>query len=180
MNQPPIRIGLFFGSSTCYTEITAEKIRDWFSQNTKIEVELYNLAQASVTAMNNYEYLILGIPTWDYGELQEDWEHQWQALSELTFQGKHVAIFGLGDQIGYPEWFQDAMGYLHSLVVNLGGKTVGHWPNEGYDFTESQALTATGEHFVGLALDEENEFELSEQRINKWCLQVLREFSITD
>ena len=168
-------IGLFYGSSTCYTEIAAEKIRDYFGAD---RVELRNLADTPVTAMEDYDRLILGIPTWDYGELQEDWEACWDQLHDINFDGKLVAIYGLGDQIGYPDWFQDAMGYLHHVVMAGGAKVCGYWPNRGYKFIASQALTADKNFFIGLALDEENDYEKSEQRIREWCEQLTQQFEL--
>lgn len=168
-------IGLFYGSSTCYTEIAAEKIRDYFGAN---RVVLHNLADTPVTAMADYDRLILGIPTWDYGELQEDWEACWEQLHRIDFSGKTVAIYGLGDQIGYPDWFQDAMGYLHQVVMAGGATVCGYWPNRGYEFIASQALTADKNFFVGLALDEENEYEKSEPRIEAWCEQLAEQFDL--
>ena len=47
---------------------------------------------------------------------------------------------------------------------------------EGYDFEASKALTEEGSQFVGLALDDENEFDLSEARIRTWCQQILTLF----
>src|SRR5690606_35906191 len=129
-----MRIGLFYGSSTCYTEIAAEKIRDCMAES-GVEVELFKVGQDSLSAMRTYEHLILGIPTWDYGELQEDWEAAWPALAELDFSGKQLAIYGCGDQLGYPEWFQDAMGYLHNKVQEQGARLCGYWPADDYDFT---------------------------------------------
>lgn len=172
--MPAQPIGLFYGSSTCYTEMAAEKIRDWFGKNSAGEdrVRLHNIADTGVAPMADFSLLILGIPTWDYGELQEDWETCWESLSELDLTGKTIALYGLGDQIGYPEWFQDAMGYLHQLVTLLGGHCIGYWPADSYSFDSSQALTDDNRYFVGLALDEENEFELSEQRIEDWCRQI--------
>jgi len=170
-------IGLFYGSSTCYTEMAAEKIRD--SINTTMQtprVELHNIATDSIQLMADYQHLILGIPTWDYGELQEDWENNWDNLDNLDLRHATVALFGLGDQIGYPEWFQDALGYLQVKVVNQGATTVGYWPNCGYKFEQSKGLTADRQFFVGLALDDENQFDLTDQYIDSWCLQVLREF----
>jgi flavodoxin II len=166
-------IGLFYGSSTCYTEIAAEKIRDIIGAD---KVTLHNIADSPVTDMENYRHLILGIPTWDYGELQEDWEMVWNELDQLDLSHCTVALYGLGDQIGYPEWFQDALGYLWAKVVNQGARTVGAWPVAGYDFEASRALTADGSQFVGLALDDENEFTLSEHRLNQWCRQIMAEF----
>lgn len=170
------RIGLFYGSTTCYTEIAAEKIRDYFAEIGGVELTLHDVAETPVEQMEAYPALILGIPTWDYGELQEDWEDVWGKLAALNLDDKRVALYGCGDQLGYPEWFQDALGYLHDLIVEQGAKICGHWPADGYEFASSMALTADQSHFVGLALDEENEFELSEQRIQRWCEQLLGEF----
>lgn len=170
------KIGLFYGSSTCYTEIAAEKIRDHIGSHL---VDIHNIARDGIQTMADYSYLILGIPTWDYGELQEDWETLWDDIDSMDFHGKTVALYGLGDQIGYPEWFQDALGYLWAKVVNLGANTVGRWPTAGYSFEQSKAVTPDGEWFVGLALDDENDFDLSEERINRWCHQIVAEFGIT-
>jgi flavodoxin II len=174
-----LEIGLFYGSSTCYTEMAGEKICEQINSNFKTHsVSLHNIADESLSLMADYDYLILGIPTWDYGELQEDWESNWEAIDSLDFTGKQVAIYGLGDQIGYPEWFQDALGYLWVKIVNLGASTVGAWPNQGYSFEQSKALTEDGQFFVGLPLDDENQFELSDDYIAKWSQQILREFGL--
>ncbi len=170
------QIGLFYGSSTCYTEMAAEKIRDTLGAE---RVRMFNIADDEVLQdIEHFSFLIFGIPTWDYGELQEDWEACWDELDQIDFNGKKVAFFGLGDQIGYPQWFLDAMGYLHDKVINLGATPVAYWPNEGYEYDESKALTQDGTHFVGLALDEENEFDKSEARITQWCAQVLDAFGL--
>jgi len=168
-------IGLFFGSSTCYTDMAGEKIAAVLGDAL---VDRFDIAEEPISTVLFYDYLILGIPTWDYGELQEDWEEIWDELDDLDFSGKTVAIYGLGDQVGYPEWFLDAMGYLHSKLVHLGAKAVGYWPVDGYEFEASKALTEDEQQFVGLALDDENEFELSDERIARWCTQILSEFGL--
>jgi flavodoxin II len=168
-------IGLFYGSSTCYTEMAGEKIRQYIGED---RVDFYNVANTPIIQTLFYDYLIFGIPTWDYGELQEDWEEIWDDLDSLDLHGKKIALYGLGDQVGYPEWFLDAMGYLHSKLVHRGATPCGYWPREGYEFEESKALTPDGNYFVGLALDDENEFQLSDQRIRQWCDQILLEFGL--
>src|SRR5690554_5166710 len=168
-------IGLFYGSSTCYTEMAGEKIRAVMGEAL---VDGFNITDTPIITTQFYDFLIFGIPTWDYGELQEDWEEIWDELDDVDFTGKKVALYGLGDQVGYPEWFLDAMGYLHSKIVARGAIPCGYWPRAGYEFEESKALTPDGNYFVGLALDEENEFSLSDQRIQTWCAQVLREFGL--
>ncbi len=168
-------IGLFYGSSTCYTEMAAEKIA---AQLGAERVEVFNIADEPIANALFHRYLIFGIPTWDYGELQEDWEEIWDELDDLDFSGRKVALYGMGDQEGYPEWFLDAMGFLFHKLVNLGAEIVGYWPNEGYEFEASKALTEDESQFVGLALDDEIQFELSDERISIWCAQILEEFGL--
>ena len=168
------KIAIFYGSSTCYTEIAAEKIAAILSLQQP--VDLYNIADTAIAVAEQYQHIILGIPTWDYGELQEDWENIWGSIDTLNWVGKTVAIYGLGDQQGYPEWFQDALGYLWTKVDSLGATTIGQTSIAGYRFSASKALTPDGKYFLGLALDEDSEFELSEQRIADWCQQIAEEF----
>lgn len=177
--KPPIRtpgprIGLVYGSSTCYTEIAAERIAAALTDHS---VTLLDLATTDLRVADDYPLLILGIPTWDYGELQEDWERAWPRLGDVHWATKTVALFGLGDQEGYPEWFQDALGYLAREVVSRGAHLVGRWPTAGYRFARSQALTADGHCFVGLALDEVSDFDRSEERIRRWAAQITGEFA---
>ncbi|KAB8305321.1 flavodoxin FldB [Erwinia endophytica] len=169
-----MNIGLFYGSSTCYTEMAAEKIRDFIGDDL---VTLHNLKDDSPALMEQYDLLILGIPTWDFGELQEDWEAIWTTLPTLNLRGKVVALYGMGDQVEYSEWFLDALGMLHDVLAPLGVQFVGFWPNEGYTFTSKKPLTANGRQFVGLALDDINQFEETDQRIAQWCEQILTEMA---
>lgn len=168
-------VGLFYGSSTCYTEFVGEKIAKAFGEKL---VDLHKVGEASLAKTQDYKYLILGIPTWDYGELQEDWENNWSALDTLDLHGKKIALFGVGDQLGYPDWFLDAMGYLHDKVIAQGAETIGYWPIDGYEFKESQALSQDKKHFVGLAIDEENQFDLTDQRIEKWVENIKKAFQL--
>ncbi|RXJ73776.1 flavodoxin FldB [Veronia nyctiphanis] len=168
-----MKIGLFYGSSTCYTEMAAEKIRDILGEDL---VDIHNIKECQVTDMANYDLLLLGISTWDFGELQEDWEAIWDQLNGLELSGKIAALFGLGDQEGYAEWFLDAMGMLHDQLLPTGLNFIGYWPNEGYSFDASKALTDDKKHFVGLALDEDSQYDLSDERIATWCEQVLLEY----
>jgi len=176
MNQPSrAPIALFYGSSTCYTEMAGEKIRQQIGEE---KVDIYNIADEPIATALYYKNLIMGIPTWDYGELQEDWEEIWQELDELDFSGKTVALYGLGDQVGYPEWFLDALGYLYHKLRQQGADIVGFWPADGYEFESSKAFNEEARAFVGLALDEENAFELTDERIQIWCDQIINEFQL--
>jgi flavodoxin II len=83
----------------------------------------------------------------------------------------------MGDQVGYTEWFQDALGMLHEQVQAQGAKIIGYWPNQGYEFAASKALTSDQSQFVGLALDEDSQYKLTDDRLDKWCEQILVEYS---
>ncbi|MFV0574338.1 MAG: flavodoxin FldB [Vibrio sp.] len=168
-----MKIGLFYGSSTCYTEMAAEKIRAVIGEDL---IDIYNVKDTPISQMQEYDFLILGISTWDFGELQEDWSAVWQQIDGLSLNGKYVALFGLGDQEGYGEWFLDAMGMLHNELISTGVNFLGYWPNEGYTFDKSKALTDDGSQFVGLALDEDSQYELTDERIATWCEQILVEY----
>ncbi|OIQ46355.1 MAG: flavodoxin FldB [Gammaproteobacteria bacterium MedPE] len=169
-----MKIGLFYGSTTCFTEMTAEKMQVFLGEEL---VDVHNIKETGLTTLKDYDILILGISTWDYGELQEDWETLWDELDNYDLNGKIIALFGQGDQLGYTDWFVDAMGILHDKIIPLGPQIVGYWPNQGYDFAESKALTEDKSHFVGLALDDEDQFDLSEERIATWLTQVMEEIA---
>ncbi|MEW6981469.1 flavodoxin FldB [Colwelliaceae bacterium 6471] len=164
-----MKIGLFYGSTTCYTEIIAEKIQ---AEITNYAVEIHNIKDVPLNSCLAYDILIFGISTWDYGELQEDWESHWHEIAELDLSEKIVALYGLGDQIGYTEWFQDALGMLHEQVLSVDACVIGYWPNEGYEFAASKALSADKKYFVGLSLDEDNQYQLTDERIAKWTTQI--------
>ncbi len=169
-----MKIGLFYGSTTCYTEMAAEKIRGIIGEDL---VDIHNVKESPLTLMSNYDLLILGISTWDFGELQEDWGEIWDHISGIQLKDKFVALYGLGDQEGYGEWFLDAMGMLHDELKPTGAKFIGYWPTEGYEFEASKALTDDGKKFVGLALDEDSQYEFSDERIEAWVTQILNEYT---
>ncbi|OCH45645.1 flavodoxin FldB [Vibrio cyclitrophicus] len=170
-----MKIGLFYGSTTCYTEMAAEKIRGIIGEDL---VDIHNVKETPLSLMADYDLLLLGISTWDFGEIQEDWNELWEDIATTPMKGKVVALFGLGDQEGYGEWFLDAMGLLHDELKTAGAEFVGFWPNDdSYEFEASKALTEDNSQFVGLALDEDSQYELSDERIATWVEQVLVEYS---
>jgi flavodoxin I len=168
------KIGLFFGTQTGNTETLAETIQEAMGGTGAVDV--MDISQVEPEDFAAYEYLIIGCPTWNVGELQRDWEGFYDELDKINFTGKKVAYFGAGDQMGYADNFQDAMGILEEKISQLGGKTVGQWPTEGYDFSESKAV-CNGQ-FVGLALDEDNQPELTAERIQKWTSQLKSAFGL--
>jgi flavodoxin I len=167
-------VGLFFGTQTGNTEAAAEQIQAAFGGESV--VTLIDVADAELSDFLKYDCLIIGCPTWNIGELQSDWEGLYDELGELDFSGKKIAYFGPGDQIGYADNFQDAMGILEAKISDLGGETVGQWPTDGYDFNESKAVK--NGKFVGLALDDDNQSDLTKSRITAWVSQLRPAFGL--
>ena len=176
-----MNIAIFYGSTTCYTEMTAEKLKVLLESDPALpvgsSVSLHNIKQQPLVQMQAYDVLILGISTWDFGELQEDWEAHWDDISGVDLSGKIVAIYGMGDQIGYTEWFVDAMGMLSDAIADQPCQRIGFWSTEGYQFDKSKAVTPDGEWFVGLALDDENQYDLSDVRLLQWSSQIMAEIT---
>lgn len=170
------RVGIFFGSTTCYTEMAGEKIQAALQQTLEQTVDLFDIKDTPLAKSQEYDFIIYGISTWDFGELQEDWESTWEDIAKLKLEGKTVALFGLGDQMGYADWFQDALGMLHDELIILGCDIVGYWPVAGYEFVASKGLTEDGDYFVGLSLDDENQFEETDARIEQWSQQISQEW----
>lgn len=167
-----MKIGLFYGSTTCYTEMVAEKIQAAFDEQHQLSIALHNIKETDLSLCQSYDFIIFGISTWDYGELQEDWESNWSEIIDLNLDGKIVALYGMGDQVGYTDWFQDALGMLHEQLEPTGAYIIGYWPNEGYEFNASKALINNDEYFVGLSLDDENQYQITDERIAQWITQL--------
>ncbi len=169
-------VGLFFGSDTGNTEAVSKMIQ---KQLGKQLVHVQDIAKSSKQDIDNFDLLLIGIPTWYYGESQCDWDDFFPEFEEIDFSTKLVAIFGCGDQEDYAEYFCDAMGTVRDIVEAKGGTIIGYWPTEGYEFEASKALVDENT-FVGLCIDEDRQPELTEQRVNTWCKQIYDEMCLAE
>lgn len=167
------KVGLFYGTDTGNTERVADMIKDRLG-----DVEVFDVVSASVDDFSKFDKIILGQPTWYYGELQSSWDDFWEDFKTIDFTGKTVACFGLGDQADYSEYFLDAMGMMHDIAVENGATPAGYWSTEGYEFDESKGVTDDGEFFVGLAIDEDQQPELTAERVDQWCDQIKEEMEL--
>ncbi|MEM7232506.1 MAG: flavodoxin [Planctomycetota bacterium] len=168
-----MRIGIVWGSTSGNTTDAAEMLAEFLSIDAS---DVRDVASTSVAEMLEYDFLIVGCSTWDIGELQHDWSDRFEDL-EGDFSGKLIAFLGCGDAAGYPDNFQDGIGILWEKWEPLGPTLIGKWPTEDYEFDHSRALLDDGKNFVGLALDYDNESELSEERIEAWAKQLQAELA---
>ncbi|MBX4180949.1 flavodoxin FldA [Sodalis sp. CWE] len=167
-------IGIFFGSDTGNTENIAKIIQMQLGTDV---ADIFNISESNKEDLEQYDRLLFGIPTWYYGEAQCDWEDFFPTLEKIDFSEKTVALFGCGDQEDYAEYFCDAMGILREIVVSNGAMLVGRWPVSGYYFEGSKGLVDDN-HFVGLAIDEDRQPELTAKRVDSWVKQISMEMHL--
>merc|ERR1712039_911090 len=91
-------------------------------------------------------------------------------VSDLDLSGKKVAVFGCGDSSSYGDYFCDAIEEVYSAMKDAGATMVGFVDPSGYDFAESKSVIDG--KFCGLPLDEDNESDMTEDRVAAWCEQI--------
>ena len=171
-----MKIGLFYGTDTGNTERVAKKIKQQLESNLGSgTIDLHEIYRKKKEDMAEYHILILGMPTWYDGELQGDWEEFIPEMQQIDFAGKKVAFFGLGDQYGYASYFCDALGVFAEIVEKNQGNLIGLWPVSGYEHDFSKAQR--GDRFVGLCIDDDNQSDLTDERINGWVKLLLTELN---
>lgn len=152
-----------YGSSTGTCESIANTIAD------KLGTEAINVADMTADTIADNDVLLLGTSTWGAGELQDDWYDGIDVLKEADLEGKTVAIFGCGDAESYPDTFCGAMGEIYNAVSDRA-TVVGGVSTDGYTFDDSDAVR--NGQFVGLALDDVNESDKTEARIDAWIASL--------
>lgn len=171
------QVGLFYGSSTGITEYVAEEIADAWEAAGMEALQVINIGDAQdLSQLLAFDCLILGIPTWNIGQLQDDWDILFPQLDNLDFRQKKVAIFGVGDQYGYPDNFLDAVGILGDKLRERGVELVGYWYDEHYEFSESKAFVDG--KFMGLGIDDTCQSRLTNDRVQQWVAQIIGEFAL--
>jgi flavodoxin I len=166
------KIGLFYSFNTKKTSQTAKRIIEQFGDK---DIEAVNAEDITEEQFFSYDNIIIGCPTWFDGELPNYWDEFVPALEDLDLKGKKIAIYGAGDQKGYPENFVDAVGIMAGLVEKQGAEIVGYTSTEGYTFEGSKAVRE--DKFCGLALDFENQASKNKQRVADWCAQLKKDFN---
>jgi flavodoxin I len=149
-------------------ENAAKSIYAKFDKNTTV---LKPVSEVTTEELKNANLIIAGSSTvgaekWQDATSGNKWSQFFNNLHEGSLTGKKVALFGLGDQVLYPDNFVDGLGIMKSEFVKSGAELIGKWSAEGYKFTDSQGIEDNS--FIGLALDEDRQPELTEGRIQKW------------
>ncbi len=154
------KIAIVYGSSSGTTKAVAEKLQNLVSGATLLDAD-----GLDVNELNDYDFFFFGSSTNGVGDLQDDWDTILPKVEKLDFTGKKVALFALGDSASFSTSFAAAMFHIYKA---LEGKAefVGAVSTDGYEFDESDAVIDG--KFIGLALDEDNESDQTDARLQAW------------
>jgi len=159
------KIGLFYGSDTGNTESVAKRLIDVLG---KENFDLIEVTDTSSEKVSSYDKLIFATSTWGFGDLQADWEEFIDNLDDVDFSTKTIALIGLGDAEGYEDTFCNALSLLHEKVKDA--TLVGQTSTDGYEYEDTTAVV--DDKFLGLVIDEENQDDLTDERIANWAEQI--------
>lgn len=160
------KTAIIYGSTTG----TCESIAQTIAGKLGTAVDVIDVAKLSADAVNAYDALLLGTSTWGDGELQDDWYDGVKVLKSADLSGKTIALFGCGDAESYYDTFCDGMGILYQNLKDSGCTFIGQTATDGY-VSDSSAAVVDGK-FVGLALDDTNESDKTEERIDAWIAGI--------
>jgi len=164
-------VGLFFGTQTGKTEECAGKIAAASGCEAKA------IDDVSAADLAGFDGLIVGAPTWNTGADEQrsgtTWDDYLEEIKGLDLCGKPVAIFGVGDSAGYGDNFCDAIEELHSTFSSAGAKMLGYVAASDYQHSDSKSVQ--DDKFLGLPLDEDNEYDMTDDRVKKWVDQIKSE-----
>uniref|UniRef100_A0A7S2FP55 Flavodoxin-like domain-containing protein n=1 Tax=Florenciella parvula TaxID=236787 RepID=A0A7S2FP55_9STRA len=164
-----MKAALFYSTTTGNTETCAGYIAE------ATGLSPVDIGDASADDVTSCDDLICGAPTWHTGADEQRSGTEWDSflydtLPGMDLSGKKVAIFGLGDQAGYGDNFCDAMGELHDLFTAAGATVVGATSTDGYDHADTKSIRDG--KFVGMPFDEDNQYDMSEDRAKSWVEQL--------
>ena len=158
---------IIYGSSTGTCQDLASRIAAKLGVD---NADVFDAGSISAEQLEGYQNLVLGTSTWGAGEMQDDWYDGVKAVKAANLNGKTVAIFGCGDSEGYSDTFGGGMGELYNAAKEAGAKVIGQVSTDGYTYDDSEAVVDG--QFVGLALDEVNEDDKTDERIDAWVAAI--------
>ncbi|MCE5204992.1 MAG: flavodoxin [Porphyromonadaceae bacterium] len=163
------KIAILYGSSGGNAASVAKQVQDLFGGS----ADIYNVLEVSLEEIKNYSYYVIGTSTTGIGDLQDDWEGFLPSFARMDFTGKKVAIFALGDSASYSTSFAESMKVVFDEIHDKV-QIVGRVPDEGYTYDDSTAVIDG--LWVGLPIDEDNEYDLTQGRLEKWVETLKKEF----
>jgi flavodoxin I len=171
------KIALLYWPKKGSTEAAAHKIHSRFEKEV---IDIFTITEINTAEFSMYDAYIIGGSTTGADSWESAHKTRWNdffiKVGKAEIKGKPFAMYGLGNQVLYPHNFVDGMAFLKEVFEKQGAILKGLWPVEGYEFQESESVEKG--MFYGLALDFDNQDDLTEGRIDKWVAQVRKEFGI--
>ena len=153
---------IFYGSSTGVTEDIANRIAKLLS------CDIFQCSE--IEKAKDYDLVILATSTWGVGDLQDDWDSALSKIQNVDFNGKKIALIGIGDQDGYGDTFVNGIKTLHDVAISKGATLIGTTSTDGYSFVDSTAVE--NGVFLGLVIDEVNQSDMTDDRIKNWVNEL--------
>ena len=161
---------IFFATSTGKTSDIADQLKELLPDAGLQDVDEISSARELEVPGS----LICCIPTWNTGADEARsgtaWDQCIEEIPSMSFAGKTIAIVGLGDSASYGDYFCDAMEELYTAFSKAGANIIGKVPTDGYTFNESKSVL--NGMFCGLPIDEDNESDLSHERLSNWLNSI--------
>ena len=157
-----MKTAIFYGSTTGTAEMVANKVGELLG------AEVFSARD--VDKVEEYDFVIFATSTWGMGDLQDDWFDALDTLKTKNLTGKRVGLIGVGDQESFGDTFSNGISIIYNEIKDMGINLVGKTSTEGYSFNSSESVV-DGE-FIGLIIDENNQSELTDERISAWVEKV--------
>lgn len=163
------KTALFFSPEGGNVNRVANKLAELIGND---KVDIIPVKEAEKGDLDKYNKIILvgstvGADHWNNEIVVDEWPEFFTKIKEISLEKKKVAIVGLGNSVLYPEHFADGMAILYERIKQQNGEPLGFTDAKVYDFTDSKALNDEG-FFCGLPIDEDNEAELTTERLERW------------
>ena len=170
------KTAIFFGPLKGAVNRVADKLKDAIGED---KVVMVPVNSASAADIEKYDKIIFGLSTvgkesWNSKYTNLDWAKFLPEISKTRYEGKTIAIFGLGDHVTYAGSFVDHIALLANELIKNGAVLTGQVPASDCEFEESESVVDG--MFLGLPIDEDFEPEMTDERIEKWVKLIAPDF----
>jgi len=168
-----MNVGIFCGTAGGTSLKVANALAEAFEVN-----EVINMEEDfdDVEQLLEYDVLFLGSSTWGQGDVHHEWVDPLFEIDSdgVDFSGEKIAFFGAGDSVKHGEQFCSALGKMYQTFTKAGATPIGFIPKDDYSYEFS--LAEVDGKFCGLAIDEHNESDKTETRIENWIETLKSQF----
>ncbi|MEL6427787.1 MAG: flavodoxin [Planctomycetota bacterium] len=169
-----MKLAIVWSTTTGNTEEAAEALKAHLGD---LVTSYIHVDDVTIEEMQSHDVVLVGVSTWDIGELQADFDVRLKEFADADWSGVTFGFFGGGDAVNYPDTFVDAFGILWEAFSVKGARLIGKVPVDDYDFEDSRALCDDRKSFLGLPFDDDNEPEKTAGRVEAWAAQIRSELA---